>query len=95
VNHEGDIPAPEWIAFGDPRVARAVFLVHHEDDAHPDRFYQMQRKMTVFGFGRKGIDKFLDSVPQRFSIGFVEGTAGRPPSHAEIAARVQDVLNAK
>ena len=28
--------------------------------------------MTVFGFGRKGIDKYLDSVPQSVSIALLE-----------------------
>jgi hypothetical protein len=74
VNHEGDIPAPEWIAFGDPRLNRTLVLWHHEDDAFPDYFYQMERKMTVFGFGRKKTQKFLDNVPQRFSIGFLQTT---------------------
>ncbi|MPZ16911.1 MAG: hypothetical protein GEV06_03180 [Luteitalea sp.] len=73
-NHEGDIPAPEWIVFGDEKLQRVLFLVHHEDDEHPDRFYQMKRQMTVFGFGRSGGDKFLDFVPQRVSIGFLETT---------------------
>jgi hypothetical protein len=72
--HEGDIPAPEWIAFGDQRLARSLVLWHHDDDQHPDRFYQMQSKMTVFGFGRQGGNKHLDRVPQQFSIGFVEQT---------------------
>jgi|688.fasta_scaffold479787_1 hypothetical protein len=83
VNHEGDIPAPEWIAFGDPRLNRALVLWHHEDDPFPDFFYQMQQKMTVFGFGRKKVQKFLDSVPQRFSIGFLETT-----NHAAISRAV-------
>jgi hypothetical protein len=69
--HDGDIPAPEWIAFGDRRLARALVLWHHEDDEHPDNFYQMQRKMTVFGFGRRGLNKSL-GAPQRVSIGLVE-----------------------
>jgi hypothetical protein len=60
------------IEFGDQRLTRALVLWHYEDDRHPDRFYQMQPKMTVFGFGRQGTNKFLDSVPQRVSIGFVE-----------------------
>lgn len=34
----------------------------------------MQKQMPVFGFGRKGLEKFLDTVPQRFSIGFLETT---------------------
>lgn len=83
--HEGDIPAPEWIAFGDRRLTRALVLFNHIDDAHPDRFYQMQKKMTVFGFGRQGLTEFLDRAPQQFSIGFVEqGT------HAAISAAVAE-----
>jgi hypothetical protein len=73
-SHEGDIPAPEWIAFGDQRLARSLVLWHHDDDDHPDRFYQMQNKMTVFGFGRQGGNKFLDRVPRHVSIGIVEHT---------------------
>ncbi len=72
VNHDGDIPAPEWIAFGDPKLTRSLYLYHHEDDTHPDRFYQMHQKMTVFGFGRQGIGKYLDHVPQSISIGLLE-----------------------
>jgi hypothetical protein len=77
-NHESDIPAPEWIVFGDEKQKRVLFVVHHEDDEHPDRFYQLRREMTVFSFGRSNGDKFLDSVPQRFSIGLLETT-----DHAE------------
>lgn len=73
-NHEGDIPAPEWIVFGDKNLKRVFFLLHHEDDEHPDRFYQARQEMTVFGFGRMGGEKFLDSVPQHVSIGFLETT---------------------
>ena len=82
-NHEGDIPGPEWIAFGDPRLKRVLFLHHHEDDEHPDRFYQMNREMTVFGFGRMRGEKHLAVVPRSFSIGFLETT-----DHAEIGRAV-------
>ena len=68
-----DLPNPEWIAFGDSKSPRMLFLRHHEDDSYPDRYYNMRDEMTVFGFGRKGIEKFLDK-PQSFSIGFVEAT---------------------
>lgn len=70
--HEGDIPGPEWIAFGDADMDRCIVLYHHDDDQKTDRFYQMQQKMTVFGFGRNGIERLMDTVPQAFSIGFVE-----------------------
>jgi hypothetical protein len=71
---EGDIPAPEWIAFGDPSSTRVLYLLHHEDDAHADGYYPMNQQMTVFGFGRQRMNKYLDSVPQHFSIGFLETT---------------------
>lgn len=85
--HEGDIPAPEWIAFGDAGLDRALFLLHHQDDSHIDRFYQMQKKMTVFGFGRKGLTKYLDAVPQNFSIGLVE-----TDEHQGIAKKMKQLL---
>lgn len=44
------------------------------DDEYPDNFYQMRNEMTVFGFGRKKVEKFISSVPQSFSIGFIEST---------------------
>lgn len=85
--HDGDIPAPEWIAFGDPGLKRVLFVLHHEDDTHPDRFYQMDRQMTVFGFGRQRLEKHLATVPQRFSIGFVETT-----EHGGISTAVEKIL---
>jgi putative heme-binding domain-containing protein len=74
VPHEGDIAGVEWIAFGDQELHRTLFLHHLEDDDSTDRFYQMEKKMTVFGFGRDGMKKYLSSVPQSFSIGIVEST---------------------
>jgi hypothetical protein len=87
MTHEGDIPAPEWIAFGDQKLKRVLFILHHEDDSFPDKFYQMDRQMIVFGFGRRGIEKHLASVPQRFTIGFLETT-----SHHEISRRIKRLL---
>ena len=85
--HEGDIPKPEWIAFGDQAVDRVLFLNHHQDDGHPDTFYQMNKQMTVFGFGRKGLTKYLTSVPQSFSIGFFEHT-----SHKYIKTHIKKLM---
>lgn len=89
-NHDGDIPGPEWIAFGDAKLKRTLFLLHPEDDTHPDRFYAMQSKMTVFGFGRAGIDKFLDRAPQSFAIGFLEAT-----DHTEISREMAKLLRSR
>ncbi|MGH8021725.1 MAG: hypothetical protein ACREIA_26275 [Opitutaceae bacterium] len=73
-NHEGDIPDPEWIVFGDANRDRVIFLLHHADDSHPDRFYQARGEMTVLGFGRRGGEKHLSSVPHSVSIGLLETT---------------------
>ncbi len=72
--HEGDIPSPEWMAFSDADGDRSIVLLNHEDDTYPDTFYQMDNKMTVFGFGRKGLTAYHAKVGQRFSIGLVEST---------------------
>lgn len=66
----GDLPSPEWMAFGDVKSPRVLYLFHHEDDDHPDN-YVSRPHMTVLGFGRSNKDKYL-ITPQTFSIGFVE-----------------------
>lgn len=68
--YEGDLPSPEWIAFGDQNFQRVLYMLHHEDDHHPDN-YVSRPEMTVFAFGRENKDKFLNTK-QTFSIGFVE-----------------------
>ena len=68
----GDLPAPEWMAFGDPDSPRMIYMLQHEDDSHPND-YVSRPDMTVLGFGRRNKDKFL-TTPQTFSIGFIETT---------------------
>lgn len=68
----GDLPAPEWFAFGDRVTPRMLYVLHHEDDEFPDN-YVRRPYMTVLGFGRRDKDKYLNSA-QTFSIGFVEST---------------------
>jgi len=68
----GDLPHPEWMAFGDHNQTRMLYMLHHEDDDLPDN-YVSRPDMTVFAFGRRNKDKFLDKK-QTFSIGFIEST---------------------
>lgn len=69
-----DLPAPEWLYFGDAALGRVLYLVHHEDDTQTDSYWPMENNMTVFGFGRNGLTKYLASVPQTFTVGFAEAT---------------------
>jgi hypothetical protein len=68
---DGDISVPghsgEWLCFGDGN--RAIYLIHHEDDEAIDSYWPMQGQMTVFGFGRKGLHKFMEIEPAHFTIG--------------------------
>jgi hypothetical protein len=81
----GDLPGPEWIAFGDVKVSRMIYLLNHEDDQHSDEYFN-RPYMTVFGFGRSEKGKFLDS-PQTFSIGFIESS-----DYEEVETTIQNVL---
>lgn len=81
-----DLPAPEWLAFGEHGLDRVLLIAHHEDDSHPDQFWQMRGEMTVFGFGREFpcCGTYLRETPARFSVVLVEDTL-----HAAVA-RVAD-----
>jgi hypothetical protein len=69
----GDLPAPEWMAFGDQNSPRVLYLLHHKDDEFPDN-YVSRPYMTVLGFGRQNGEKTTKylTTTQTFSIGFVE-----------------------
>lgn len=82
----GDLPAPEWMAFGDRDVPRILYMLHHEDDLFPDN-YVSRPDMTVLGFGRQNKEKFLHTK-QTFSIGFVEST-----NYEEIDQAIRKVLH--
>lgn len=66
----GDLPRPEWMAFGDKNSPRTLLMLHHQDGNYPDN-YVSRADMTVFAFGREEKNKFLDTE-QMFSIGFIE-----------------------
>ena len=65
---------PEWVYFGDGKLVRMLFLVHHEHDDGMDSYWPMNNAMTVFGFGRQGLGKFMTAVPGHFTIGLSDET---------------------
>jgi len=72
---DGDLPSVgggEWLYFADPKQGRSLYLVHHEDDEQVDSYWPMNEEMTVFGFGRLGIKKFMQIVPAHFTIGLTD-----------------------
>ncbi|GAB2676725.1 hypothetical protein [Aliiglaciecola aliphaticivorans] len=81
----GDLPSPEWFAFGDVKTSRMLYLVNHQDDAHPDD-YVSRPYMTVLGFGRHEKDKSL-TTPQTFSLGFIESS-----DYAQVKQKIEKTL---
>lgn len=82
---QGDLPAPEWMAFGDLNAPRMLYMLNHTDDSHPDD-YAYRPDMTVFAFGRRDKEKYL-TTPNTFSIGFVETT-----QHDQISQTLQAIV---
>ena len=85
---QGPLPHPEWIYFGAANADRVLYLAHHEADQHIDSYWPMEGNMTVFGFGRDGLSKFMTETPSRFTIGFAD-TADFAALAERIAALTQ------
>lgn len=68
------LPNPKWICFGKQGLNRMLFLASQtsENADCRDSFWPMEHNMTVFGFGRKGLDRFMEATPATFTIGFCE-----------------------
>ncbi len=69
-----DLPDPEWLYFGDPELNRSLFLVHALDDDHIDSYAAMNGEMTVFGFGRKNLARYMNRLPHTFALGLMDTT---------------------
>jgi hypothetical protein len=69
-----DIPDEEWLYVSDPNVGRSLYLVHHQDDNKVDAYYAMDDLMTVFGFGRKSVNRYLTGTDRQFTFGLVNST---------------------
>jgi len=80
----GDLVGEEWVYFGDPVVGRSLYIANHQKDTAVDSYYAMDDKMTVFGFGRKRTDAYLNAVPATFTLGLVDDT-----SYETVAGEVQ------
>ncbi|MFW6154752.1 MAG: hypothetical protein ACOC95_06005 [Planctomycetota bacterium] len=76
---------PKWVAFGSPAAGRSLILVHHDGGDEVDSYRPMEHNMTVFGFGRRGLDKFLTGVDRRFTVQLV-GAAMDDAIHAAVTA---------
>ncbi len=85
---------PEWVAFGDEKLKRVLYLVHCQPDEAVDSYWPMEGNMTVFGFGRKNLERYMTAVPNQFVIGLAPESAfveAMSSAYTDIAARVLGV----
>lgn len=87
----GDLPADaggEWAYVEDGTLGRILLLAHHTDEAGIDSYRPMNEEMTVFGFGRRDLEKFMTATPNRFSVAFLEK---RPPDR--LRSRIRSIYD--
>ena len=69
---------PSWVYFRDTAAPRALYFSDDLSDGSPDSYSPLGQsagstpEMTVFGFGRRGLKKFMNAVPAQFSVGLCE-----------------------
>ena len=73
----GDLTNPqneEWLYFSDTAINRSILFAHHENDNHVDSYYQMggEEGMTVFGFGRDGLNTYMTETNNVFTLALVD-----------------------
>jgi hypothetical protein len=72
----GDIPGEEWVYFTDPPLGRSIFVIHHQQDELVDSYTPDNNGlMTILGFGRSGVGRFLTTLPRELTIGLVDKTS--------------------
>ena len=79
------LPTPAAVAFGDAEQKRALLLINHDAPRKMDSYWPMQGNMTVFGFGRQGLNKSMTKAPAHFTIGLCPADA--------LTARAAEALN--
>ncbi|MDA1141836.1 MAG: PQQ-binding-like beta-propeller repeat protein [Planctomycetota bacterium] len=88
---KGDLPGAEWVCFVDKNLGRGLFLANHQDDNAIDSYWPMQRKMTVFGFGREDLKSYMTAFPARFTLRLTEAVTFKSLS-AHMAAIASDAM---
>src|SRR5690606_34120746 len=62
----------DWIAFADAKADRSLLLVNHRSSWQQNSYRLMDESMTVFGFGRIGMQKHMSTTPRIFSVAMIE-----------------------
>lgn len=71
------LPQPEWVYFGDPAADQALYFVNQQNDTAYDTYFKGsggsdENSMTIFGFGREGMNKYMSGTPAYFTVGLAD-----------------------
>jgi len=67
-----DVLDPGWLYFGSSCSPRVLCLSQLEIEHKTSSYWLMEKNMTVFGFGRRKLEHYLEKCPAQFRIGLLE-----------------------
>jgi len=62
---------PGWLYFGDSQCECVLFMAQVETEPKLSSYFPMEGNMTVFGFGRKDLEHYLQATPARYIFGLL------------------------
>jgi hypothetical protein len=77
---------PGWLYFGNTTSPYILFLAQHETEAKHSSYWPMENNMTVFGFGRKGLEHYLVMQPAEYFIGLLP-----VDEFSRVRARIEEI----
>lgn len=78
----------DWIAFLDGSSERSLLLVNHRSSWKQNSYRLMDESMTVFGFGRTGMQSHMITTPRTFSVALVNDR-----SETTLRAQAETILS--
>lgn len=67
-----DVIDPGWLYFGSPKSRRVLCFSQQEVEHKTSSYWPMEKNMTVFGFGRRKLEHYLEKCPAQYRIALLE-----------------------
>ncbi|MGD9200076.1 MAG: T9SS type A sorting domain-containing protein [Chitinispirillia bacterium] len=86
----------QWAYFGDSKKDRIFFIAQHSKDSLQDIFRWINGAdssgIASFGFGKNGSDGLMNSVGNKFTIGFLEQSVADSTTHIQASDVIYKIL---
>ncbi len=77
---------PGWLYFGSSEARHVLFFAQHTTENCLSSYWPMEHNMTVFGFGRKDLEDYLNLLPATYYVGLTPES-----TFDEVAARIESL----